>query len=75
VDWPIARFQTAQDNINMEVLTCIHASSGFSSGTYMFNFQARADLGCITVYWHTRRMYLVLQFSVSVCTEMDDYGE
>jgi len=41
----------------------------------MFNFQARADLGSITVYWHTRRMYLILQFSVSVHTEMDNYDE
>jgi len=59
----------------MEVLTCIHVASGIPSGTYMFNFQARADLGSITVYWHTRRMYLILQFSVSVHTEMDNYDE
>ena len=41
----------------------------------MFNCQARADLGSITVYWRTRRMILVLHFSVSVQTEMDDYDE
>jgi len=41
----------------------------------MFNFQARADLGSITVYWHTRRMYLVLQFSVLVSSEIDGYDD
>jgi len=58
----------------MEVLTCIHASSGIPSETTCLTFRQELTWAPIQ-YIGTQEEYLVLLFSVSVHTEMDDYDE